>query len=533
MSAPSTTIYFCSATGLNNRYEHSIHFQSDKVQKEFFLDRAVTYRSAYTYIRRSWSLRVDAKMSAARQWDYCFFHNADDNKWYYFFINRVEYVNDSTVTLDLELDVIQTYMFDWELLPCFVERNHTTKDDIGMYTEPEGLDTGELLDTWNTDITDLNELVVIIMATVDIKQSDLTQPDPFPAILGSRYHNIFGGAGIFACEMKDWEALSQYLLLLNKAGKIDSIIDMWMYPKALLSPSIEWGEVVIQRLNTTATKSITTSVNMPTAFYLYSSGAEGQYIPRNKKLLTYPYSFLYVTNNSGAAAVFRYENTKTHNIALRVTGAVTGDAPVRIHAENYRGEGGYEEGINLAGFPKCSWNSDAYKIWLAQNQTSQGLSVGLSALSIAGGVGALATGNVLAGAGMIAGGVTSIASTLAQNADRQIQPPQAHGNQSVGVNVVNNKQTFTLIRKQLSIEKARILDDFFTMYGYRINRVQTPILKARPSFTYVKTANCHVRGSFGNEDATKIESVFNNGVTFWTDGDNIGDYSQDNAAPTV
>ena len=523
MSTPQTLIQICSGVGLNSRFEHSIHFESIEKQAAFFNTKVVKTLTGYSYIRRSWKLKVSAAMSDALTWDYLFFVNNHDRKRYYYFINRIEYVNDSTVSLDLELDVLQSYLFDFELLPCFVERQHTPTDEVGEHTVEEGLDTGEVYNAFNKTVGELNDLAVLVLSTINLKNVTANAK-----ILASRYDNIFGGAALFAFDMSDWQSIG---VLLNEGSVSESILTMWMYPKALikLKDGETWtGGVIAKDIQSSDTLTVTSQRPL----YITGRKPNGEtfsYFPKNKKLLTYPYSFLYVTNNLGGAGVFRYERfTDPSSIEFTVSGALSPEGAIRISPENYNGYNSYENGLTLGGFPTCAWNSDTYKIWLAQNQNSQALSYGMSALSIVGGAASLIWGSKLAGAGMLAGGISSIANNLAANKDREAQPPQARGSQSASVNVVAGMQTFSLIRKQITHENAVILDDFFTMYGYKLNRVQVPSLKARPSFTYVKTVGCHIRAGFCNEDALKIESIFDNGVTFWTNGNKMGDYTQDN-----
>ena len=99
--------------------------------------------------------------------------------------------------------------------------------------------------------------------------------------------------------------------------------------------------------------------------------------------------------------------------------------------------------------------------------------------------------------------------------------------------------TFTFYTKELDTEHAKIIDNYFTMFGYKLNRVQKPNLCTRPAFTYIKTVGCNITGidtngnlltgaNFCTEDRVKINTIFDRGITFWVDGDRIADYSQDN-----
>ena len=110
----------------------------------------------------------------------------------------------------------------------------------------------------------------------------------------------------------------------------------------------------------------------------------------------------------------------------------------------------------------------------------------------------------------------------------EIQPPQARGNHSASVNVVNGFQTFTVEKKCVSKYYASIIDSYFDVCGYTTHAVKVPNRAVRENWTYTKTVDCHISGNLCTEDQQKIESIYNNGITFWRNGDNIGNYGLSN-----
>ena len=268
------------------------------------------------------------------------------------------------------------------------------------------------------------------------------------------------------------------------------------------------------------------------------------YKPKNNKLFCYPYNFAYCTNNSGNSAIYRYELFSGENMGFSLSGSLAPDGGVHLTPRYYNGlDYNYHEGMTLNGYPSCAWNNDTYKLWLAQNQGQNTMGALTGALKIVGGVGmaiagatATATGvGAVAGIGGVGAGITTavsgakqIAGMLAQNHDKDVVPPQARGAYSSSVNITNNMLGYTLHYKSVTTEMARIIDDYFTMYGYRINRVQVPNIKARKAFTYVKTVGCKIAGNLCTEDIVRIENIYDKGITFWVNGDSVADYSQDN-----
>ena len=58
------------------------------------------------------------------------FQNANfGNKWFYAFVTNVPTRREHCQS-QLELDYVQSYMFDYTIKPCFVEREHVDSDGI-------------------------------------------------------------------------------------------------------------------------------------------------------------------------------------------------------------------------------------------------------------------------------------------------------------------------------------------------------------------------------------------------------------------
>lgn len=555
MSTPATSIYMCTGVPLNNRYDHTLYFASESAQRAYFTGKCKTgdIFTNYTYVRRNWKLKVAATIDRARVWSYLFFRNGATGKYYYYFINQVEYISDTTVELSLELDVLQTYMFDWTLKPCYVEREHSATDFPGDNLIDEGLEVGDYVTPLKETI-DLSDYVILTAATMDIFQfyrldftdasekqiEEMMSPYKFYADI---FDNIYSGFMIFSTPIPEYgSSFASLLEKLNKHGRLDAIFTMWQYPKRLVDSApgeglnFSFAEVV------KGSKELTyIAQNAPTSL-------DG-YTPKNKKLLQYPYCFIYATNNNGGSAVYKYHDFFAGNAKFSVKGNISPDAVVKLTPVGYKSGDpttyDYSESLAMTGYPLCAWNSDSYKMWLAQNQNQQNLGYAMSGLKIVGGVAAIVggvaatggTGGAGAGVGlasagagvsMITSGASEIASNLAQRADKEIVPPQARGTYSGSHNVANNTQNFDLHHKTIHASQARIIDNYFTMYGYACRRVKIPNINARPYFNYVKTIGSNVTGEFCMDDIKLINDIFDKGVTFWKTTD-VGNYDLNNS----
>ena len=132
---------------------------------------------------------------------------------------------------------------------------------------------------------------------------------------------------------------------------------------------------------------------------------------------------------------------------------------------------------------------------------------------------------------MIAG-LGAIASVVGQIYEHSIQPPQARGAQSNSAAVAARIKDFAFMHTHIKPEFARIIDEYWNMYGYPTHRVKVPNISNRPHWNYVKTINVSITGSVPADDMTKIKSIYDNGVTFWRYGNEVGNYSLDNSIGT-
>lgn len=122
-----TIIYLCSIPDISNDYKHVMSFSSPSTQMNFILNHSITSVSqniqADGFLT---TLNLSKPLNELKQCDYLFFTGVN-NKNYYYFINDQKYVSQTITELTLELDVWNTYQFDFELLPSFVERCHVKR----------------------------------------------------------------------------------------------------------------------------------------------------------------------------------------------------------------------------------------------------------------------------------------------------------------------------------------------------------------------------------------------------------------------
>ena len=182
------------------------------------------------------------------------------------------------------------------------------------------------------------------------------------------------------------------------------------------------------------------------------------------------------------------------------------------------------ESLTLEGYPYCSWNYDFYKTWLAQNVLSQVI----SGIGTAIGVGASAVTGHRGSAVMQ--GIKGVSDLITNHYEASIHADVVKGNASnSNINFSSGMLSAWYSRFHITEEYARMIDNFFTMYGYATNKVKTPSFANRPHWTYVKTNGCTAIGKAPADEIRRFCSIIDNGITFWRTPSEVGDYSLDNS----
>lgn len=113
---------------------------------------------------------------------------------------------------------------------------------------------------------------------------------------------------------------------------------------------------------------------------------------------------------------------------------------------------------------------------------------------------------------------------------RQISP-SVRGTNSPNTIMALDLKGPTYCKYSLTAKYARMIDQFFDLYGYAIREVQTPSMHNRARWTYVKTVHCQLRGEVDATTRQQIINIFDNGITWWVTPSEIGRY--DLANPTL
>ena len=156
--SPNSKIYLLRGIPLDNTYNDTIYFSSASAQLSYFQGKltgngGVSF-TAQTYQRVGKNrCRLNICADDIYNVNYMFFQNTSyGSKWFYAFVTEVEYINDAVSEISYEIDVIQTYMFNWSLGMSMVEREHSATDVAGGNLMSEPFDVGDyVVESWQTD----------------------------------------------------------------------------------------------------------------------------------------------------------------------------------------------------------------------------------------------------------------------------------------------------------------------------------------------------------------------------------------------
>ena len=124
-----TNVRLLSGVPFYNDYKDTRWFDTKAAQTAYFLNRACPKSMQQVTFQRfedKTYIAVSAPIDDLRTVNYLMFQNAKTyDKWFYAFVTKLEYKNTGTTYVHFQLDVLQTWRFDYGFKPSFVLREHT------------------------------------------------------------------------------------------------------------------------------------------------------------------------------------------------------------------------------------------------------------------------------------------------------------------------------------------------------------------------------------------------------------------------
>lgn len=528
---------------IDRQYTNVLSY-SETQMLELCQDNLVAQADNYSFLRPTGSIMAGFTYAQCLQANYIAFQNPDySNKWFFAWIDDVIYKGDKNTEITFTVDAWSTWFDKWQKKTCFINRQHTNDDTIGLHTVPENLDVGEVVqESITEDLSYGNEFGYWIAVASNWKIKDgssgteLLESDKGTQYSGiTVYDNTVFGTQLFFFNITSITSFVDLVLLLlrtNADGHIEDVQNIFILPNMAIeqskltqhTASVGGQSFNFYRMGYDLTpEKFNTEINKITAF--------SDYTPKNNKCFVYPYNYLFVSNNQGSNNIYKYEDFNTANCVFENQFSIAIGGSGRIVPKNYKGmETNDDEALALGKYPTCAWSSDAFTNWLTQNSVNMAVSLGLTAGAIAG---TIATGG--ATAPVLAGAVMSVAGNIGSTIGQFYQAsllPNINGGQANGdVIWACNRNMFSFRQMRVKTEYLKIIDDYFTRFGYAVKSLAMPNITGRTYWNYVEIGASEEIG-YGEVPAKYMDTINNacrRGVTIWHNHANVGNYSLNNA----
>lgn len=478
------------------------------------------------------SIRLEMTYDNALKCNYVAFQNPDySNKWFFAFIDSVEYINDGDTKINYTIDEFSTWWDYWQPEPCFIEREHATTDNPGDNLVPEQLELGDFVANGSDVYPGMGagNIWYCIISIYSPKNE---------RILATNCCGIAISGGLYLFPY--WQTMQNAILQYATIQHTDDITQVFAIPGALAALMLDdctaktWGQGIeedtfYQFNGKTSPYTRSVSLNPPTSL--------NGYTPVNKKLLSSPFVCCVLANTAGTSNVLAYEYFTNRTATVTSKGVPSIGCSIFSYPTNYKNvTNNFIEGIANGKFPTLSWSGDYYTNWLTQNSVNVGTGVigDLATIGVGVGMGLL---GMPSGYGLALGGGANIFDRLGKQNPNTVTPYSSVGN-------VNNGDVFTAMGENncylrpmsIRADQAERIDQFFNRYGYATNKLKTANQLGRQNWNYVKIGSSEEIGTSTSNDYFSvpaasmeiINNIYRKGVTIWHNHANIGNYSLTN-----
>lgn len=526
--------------------QNQLTFSNATAQYNYFNGLPKLTVNDFTYQRKDGTIRFNANIEDIRSYNYCMYRNdAYSNKWFYAFITDMSYANDNVTIISIKTDVWQTWCLDINVRTSFVEREHTNNDAVGANILDEGLNTGEYIVNSYSDFSYLSNNQNYWIA---VQVTDTISKFHFPS--NRVYNAIPQGCWTFLLTSGDTTSFNNLIKRYDQEGKANAITAMYILPKTFISDSQAVGSSIDE--STPGAGDVvdiwfmpnSTTANTLGTYYWDRNTTINGYTPKNNKLFCYPYNYLMISNNDGDDIVYHWEDFSSSQASFTMRGVATQGCQIKIIPSNYKNTnvtGGYDWSASAKGLPVLSWNSDYYLNWQAKNGIQSGFNATnkytsdymAAGQAVAQDAGVINPQNLLAAAGQTLSTFGqmfgSIMNEVKGGYSASITPDETRGVVMGDLSYALGRNCFTGYKMSIKAQQARMIDDYFSMFGYRTDRLKVPNITGRRYWNFVKTKQVNITGDIPQDDMNEIKRYFNTGITFWHDTTKYLDYSQTNA----
>lgn len=497
-------------------------------------------------IRRDSDLILKGVNEDLTQCNYLMYQNKDiSDKWYFAFIDNVQYNSLNSVIISHTIDVWQTYQFDITYYKNLILRSHVAKsaDTLGRWLAPEPISVAPEFERKHNVFNELSWEPQYVLHSTSVFNNTTKKYEykgnGTGASLSAEYGIFVDNDDDVQTVVKNYGKLSAAEALksndddeysnwisdlltgqtIDKAVKListTSISQLQDHRNELIGlyaiPA--WVHDGTNKYATNNIKKKAVTTTLPTATLACG------YAPRNKKML------------SSLCKAYLFYNENGFKLPLKPE-LFTSDTPVFTVKATELSTNGFLLQIGsyadyTAKTNKISYNCENRLGYDANTGLDKVLNTLTSAVGVVNAVGSVAS---QAFAGNVGGAVQGAVGAVQQS----INMIDALGQRGVNTGAsgdimsITEKRAMPVFADVSPTEaQCRYIDDYLDVYGYAINEIGkiSSYMQNRSNWNYIQVANCNIKVSAPNDDVNKLKQMFENGVTIWHN--HFGDYDQNN-----
>lgn len=371
----------------DDSYKDVVSFESPEKRNEYFdsLTSESIVLDNYTYLKPNEPINIDVPFHKAYTFNYLIVDNpkTDDPDdvtppRFYYFIEGAAMLNPSTTALTLQLDVFQTYLWQFRLGVCFVERGHLAMAAMhncltdGAYYQadvmrsfgiaPEGLDVGSEYTIIDAETFDLSakQWAVIVQSNTDLAANWGTRDNPsLKTADGQMTDGLASGCNVYAIE--SWNYAEFMKKVRDAPWVAKGIVSISAFPKTVLTdgPTVKLNGVPAHFLGDTPDEG---EYFKSTAPFLRLLGAHTSPDFRfADKLKCFPYSVIEIVNYQGNSLLLKPELINDTNITLRQMSCAAPPYQKIAFFPAHYGETYAGSGYDQRDFYTMDFDGDAYQ----------------------------------------------------------------------------------------------------------------------------------------------------------------------------
>lgn len=231
----NSTLIIAKNIKIDKTYNNILSYSSSEML-ELVEKNKVAKSTDFSFIRGTGIVKTSFNYSDAIKCNYMAFQNEDfSNKWFFAFIDSIEYKGNNNTIIHYTIDAWSTFYKDLKITESFVLREHVNDDIIGNYTLNEDIGVGEVvcLGYETEESVAGNYNFICVMSSYN----PATGKD-YDGI--TVYNKEVFGTDLFFIRANNYDSIRDllgFIIKTNNDTKINSITNIFYIPQGLLNLS--------------------------------------------------------------------------------------------------------------------------------------------------------------------------------------------------------------------------------------------------------------------------------------------------------